>query len=523
MLLRYLIVLVAIAAMFCTSQIHADVDILNSMEQALMPGDLNKAHEKYADDCTNCHKFFGKSFQNDLCLKCHDHKNVREDIAKGKGYHGRIPDIKTRLCKSCHREHIGRDATMTLFDKQTFNHDATDFVLRDRHQNLACKKCHKKDKEYHQAPTRCYDCHKDDEPHNGKLGKQCNSCHIEKSWTNFRFDHSQTRFALKGKHKAVLCRDCHPQERYQNLPRKCFGCHRNDDKHEGKFDQKCEKCHNVSGWINRKFNHDKDTDFKITGNHKRLSCEQCHKENPYEKELKTDCYSCHRHDDDHKGLYGKKCKDCHNTKSWRKSRFDHDKTDFPLKGKHKDVDCKDCHPGELSDEVPSNCHGCHKADDPHEGKQGKKCENCHNASGWLQKVQFDHGITRFPLLGAHAALACEECHESSNFKEAKHRCNACHAGDDPHRSRLGPRCQQCHFSNDWKAWQFDHDKETDFALENAHKRIVCEACHRVAITDEISLSKQCYGCHSQDDIHDGGFGRNCGRCHKADTFSEVDI
>jgi len=501
----------------------AEKGIFNKMEQALMPGDLSAAHEKFKDNCDNCHKFLGEYFQNDLCLNCHDHKNIAQDIKNKKGFHGRIPDIKTRLCKTCHREHTGRDVSIIFFDKQTFNHNATDFALRDSHLGVTCSKCHKPEEKYHKAPDKCYDCHKKQEPHKGKLGKQCNSCHIEITWQDFQFDHSQTKFKLKGRHQGVLCRDCHVRERYQGIPKTCNACHNSNDVHKGKFGNKCESCHSVNGWVTRKFDHNKETKFKLTDRHESVTCQQCHPKDPYKNKTPKDCYSCHKQQDDHKGLYGKKCHDCHNTKGWQKTSFDHSKTDFPLIGKHTDAGCKDCHPGKLDNKIPKDCYGCHKHNDPHEGQQGKKCNDCHNTDGWVGKVQFDHNISRFPLLGAHAALSCEECHLSSNYKEAKINCNHCHAGDDYHQKTLGSTCQQCHVSNDWKVWQFDHDKQTDFPLKDSHKNIVCDACHNKPVDGKIEISTQCYNCHSKDDAHDGGFGRKCERCHQETSFGKLKL
>ena len=501
----------------------AEDSVINKMEQALMPGELSAAHAKFETDCTNCHKFFSKSFQNDLCLDCHDHKNIKQDIKSKKGYHGRIPNIDNRLCKTCHREHIGRNASITFFDKQTFDHNATDFKLRDSHLGVLCSKCHAPNKKHSEAPQKCYDCHKKQDPHNGKLGRQCNSCHIEITWQDFKFDHSQTKFKLNGRHKGVLCRDCHPRERYQGTPQTCYACHGNNDVHQGKFGKKCKSCHSVNGWINQQFNHDKDTKFKLTEKHKLVTCQQCHKKDPYKNKTPKDCYSCHKFEDEHKGLFGKKCQDCHSTKAWQKQSFDHSKTDFSLLGKHKEVTCKECHPNRLDEKVSVKCFDCHKHQDPHEGQQGKKCNDCHNPADWIAKVQFDHNITRFPLLGGHATLSCEECHASSNFKDAKIKCDACHKQDDYHKQSLGNQCQMCHISNDWKIWNFDHNKQTKFDLEGAHKGIVCDACHNKPVKDKIKLPKQCYNCHSKDDIHDGSYGRNCERCHNVKNFTELNL
>lgn len=504
----------------------ARADIVDTMEKALMPGELINAHKKFEEDCTKCHEFFAQSRQDIRCLKCHDHKNVADDIKKKEGYHGRIPNVEEKECKTCHRDHIGRDAVVVLMDEQTFDHGQTDFVLRGGHLDIQCLACHKKDKKYHQAKRKCIDCHKDNEPHKGKLGKVCDTCHRESSWNDFQFDHSRTDFKLEGNHKGVECRDCHPQERYEATPTKCYGCHKRDDKHKGRYGKKCKKCHTPLGWANQKFNHDKDTKFKLSGRHKKVGCDQCHEAdvNAYEEELKTDCYSCHEFSDEHKGQYGKKCKDCHTTRGWAKQRFDHNKTDFPLKGKHEDTACSDCHRGEMfAEEMSTKCYDCHVQHDVHDGQQGKKCDDCHSEEGWLEKVEFDHDITKFPLLSSHAAVGCEECHSSSNFKDAKPVCGTCHIEDDTHKKRLGPKCGTCHNSVDFKAWEFDHDKQTDFKLTGEHEGKDCLLCHREVVEKEIELTAICYGCHAVDDIHDGGFGRGCNRCHNEKSFKELEM
>ena len=132
-------------------------DLLDNMEKSLMPGELSAPHAKFEDKCTDCHKLFGQEQQNQLCMDCHDHKNIAEDIKKKKGYHGRIPDIKNKTCGVCHTEHKGRQHSIVLLDKQTFNHHLTDFPLSGRHSDAPCQACHKKDKKtnkqkaYHDA------------------------------------------------------------------------------------------------------------------------------------------------------------------------------------------------------------------------------------------------------------------------------------------------------------------------------------------------------------------------------------
>ncbi len=487
-----------------------------------MPGPLAKAHAKYEKNCDNCHAPFKKTGQDKLCLDCHDHENIKLDIKDKKGLHGRMPGVRAKSCNDCHAEHKGRDHELVLLDAQTFDHGFTDFPLRDAHSKVACDRCHKKEETHAKAKSTCVECHKEAEPHDGRLGKVCNSCHRENRWTDFVFDHDRTDFKLKGKHRGVICRDCHPQEQYSGVPDKCIGCHRADDKHKGRNGEKCADCHSEAGWSLQTFDHDKDSDFPLRDGHKKVHCDQCHKQPGIKDKPKTACAECHRVEDRHKGRYGDKCQDCHTAKGWGKSIFDHDKTDFRLQGKHDKLRCDHCHTGDLyKDKLSVKCIACHKQDDAHKGKQGEACGECHNERGWGQATRFDHDLSRFPLLGSHAALACEECHISSRFSEADIRCFSCHRTSDVHKRRLSEQCQRCHFAADWKVWRFDHDKQTDYPLRGAHKGIRCELCHKSAVAKDLKISTVCYRCHGDDDIHDGEFGRACDRCHDDKAFKNI--
>ena len=181
-----------------------------------MPGKLSSAHAKYEKDCTKCHKRFEKGAQNNLCLDCH--KAIAKDIRANKGLHGKITDIDTRKCSSCHREHNGRDADIVPFDRDTFDHERTNFVLQGTHALQNCIDCHKPEDKYRKASLQCASCHKADDAHHEKLGTHCNDCHLETIWGEAYFNHAKTDFALKAMHRNVRCIECHPNERYKNTP-----------------------------------------------------------------------------------------------------------------------------------------------------------------------------------------------------------------------------------------------------------------------------------------------------------------
>jgi hypothetical protein len=396
----------------------------------------------------------------------------------------------------------------------------------------------------HEAFTRaaqsrlCLDCHKDiardRQLGRGLHGKRpdasksnCNRCHTEHKgrtadivqFDKETFNHAFTSFQLAGSHKQVACESCHkPKAKFRAAPGQCIDCHRQDDKHKGRLGDACQSCHSEERWSQvRTFDHSK-TRFPLTGAHVKVACSSCHANEKY-KGVPTACASCHQLQDVHQSRYGAKCDSCHQPEKWKTIRFDHSRqTKFPLRGKHASVSCDGCHKGDLyRDKLAMTCISCHKKDDAHKGQLGPNCQQCHNETAWRKKVAFDHDLSRFPLLGKHAIVPCEECHKSTSFKDTPMACVSCHP-DEHHQGTLGSNCALCHTPNDWKRWRFDHDKQTSFPLTGAHAGLTCAACHREKNVAKISLPGSCYGCHAGDADHQGNFGRACERCHNTKSF-----
>ena len=138
----------------------------------------------------------------------------------------------------------------------------------------------------------------------------------------------------------------------------------------------------------------------------------------------------------------------------------------------------------------------------------------------------------FPLLGAHAEVACDDCHQSAAFHDAGTDCAACHTSDDPHRGAFGKQCDACHNPSTWQSWQFDHDTQTSFALSGAHATVACDDCHAAPSNNRSSKdlfgkegstsSAECITCHRREDEHSGRFGKNCGSCHNTSSFSQIE-
>lgn len=512
------IVLLALIAVMAPYAGARGADII---DRIMSPGELSKKHEKLGDNCKNCHVAFDKKGQTARCRDCH--KPIDRQIIQRTGYHGRDPLVRSAPCSQCHEEHKGRNANLAAFDTENFNHAFTDYPLKGEHTRLSCSSCHKAGDKYAKAPTTCASCHVRDDRHKGRLGSSCENCHNETSWKAVAFDHQKTAFPLTGAHARVTCQSCHADERYRGTPKDCFTCHQLDDKHKGSNGKLCANCHTTAKWSAVSFDHNKQTRFPLSGRHAEIQCSACHKGPGTPQKIDMTCISCHRADDVHKGGNGEKCESCHTAKNWKTSSFDHNTaTEFPLKGAHSRVTCKACHTsGVFTQKIATTCYSCHQKKDVHKGQEGKSCERCHNETAWDAKVKFDHGLTRFPLVGLHAAVSCERCHLTSAYRDTSHDCVACHKKDDKHKQTLGPSCGDCHNPNGWRLWEFDHDKRTRFALTGAHSDLVCSACHTEKSDSKAKAKSTCISCHRKDDKHHGEYGERCETCHSTSSFGDA--
>jgi hypothetical protein len=503
------------AILLCLFAIRS-ADAVNP-ETLLMPGKLIAAHAQYEEECTQCHDRRDRSRQPQLCLACH--KDIAADVRATRGLHGRLGGAASLQCRACHSDHLGRDADIVKFSREPFNHERTDFPLLGAHTAVQCESCHVQGKRFSAATSDCYSCHRKDEPHDGQLGRDCGSCHDSLAWRRITFNHDNTAFPLRDKHKDVACFACHFGNRYEHTPQQCVSCHAPDDVHRGERGAGCGDCHTTTGWNTAKFDHAREAGFSLDGIHARLDCADCHRSGQLKAGLPRDCVGCHRGEDAHATRFGAKCNSCHGVEKWLPATFDHTRdTKWALQGLHAKVECHACHTAVVADQhLDTVCASCHRASDVHSGKLGTDCAACHTPEGWRASVAFDHDLTDFPLVGLHVAVPCEQCHVTRAYKDAGRDCVACHRSDDAHKGGLGTECAQCHSPNGWRIWEFDHGKETGFVLTGAHGKLNCADCHKQP-PSEVKLSSSCGYCHTQDDIHLGQYGRQCQRCHSTISF-----
>ncbi len=491
------------------------------------PGNLLggvSSHADIAGNCKACHAApWEADTMDDRCSTCH--VNVAAQMLVPASVHGRMMQIDPQAkCRTCHPEHKGPNALLTVLEGWRFPHDVARFKLNS-HQRTAekepflCADCHGEDVTQFDELT-CRKCHilKDMAfmvEHQVMFGENCLECHDGVERFGHDFDHNQFAFQLTGKHADVKCSQCHVMARtlsaLQLAKQDCLSCHANDDPHHGSLGPDCAACHTPDGWSPSTFDHNRSI-FKLNGAHVQVACEKCHM-NAMFKGTPLDCFSCHQQNDAHMGQLGRTCEKCHATAAWLPAQFDHNTTGFVLTGSHVNVACKSCHINGIYKNTPRDCFSCHAARDVHNGQYGKNCGVCHQTTQWL-RGKFDHNFTAFPLVGKHVSVSCMTCHRNDIFKGTPKNCFSCHAKDDHHNGQFGRNCAICHAPNDWKNIIFDHNTSA-FPLTGKHAQLNCTQCHTSA---QFKIPTECSSCHTEPAFHVGAFGTNCAQCHTTSSW-----
>ena len=469
----------------------------------ISPGDLSEGHAflEGMGNCTQCHTM-GKALSNENCMNCHT--ELKSRITAGKGFHA---TVKAKECVECHKEHHGVKFKLIRFDKEKFDHAVVGYKLEGKHASLNCEKCHVKEK-------------------------------------------------ITAKDVQQLS-DSRKSRTFLGLGTQCLSCHK--DEHRGQFKAECVQCHTMNGWKPAsKFSHD-NAKFKLEGSHTKVECAKCHKktlENGtvtqfVHLEFET-CRSCHT--DPHKGKFKQECSQCHTVTSWhsvKTAAFDHNATQFPLKGKHAAMKCEQCHPKNPKERNPSGdlgfhitrfkvCKDCH-ADAHAKQFDGRKdlgaCSACHTEKGFAGSTysNAEHRLSRFPLMGAHNAVPCIKCHQDGKVSAKSTKqfhwkedlvCTTCH--QDIHKGQFNGRmpngCETCHTTEAWDELKFSHDK-TAFPLKGKHADVQCVKCHKPVngIPQYTGLAKECNQCHADQHAEQfaGTNGTRCEKCHMEKSWKSL--
>lgn len=477
----------------------------------ISPGPLSEAHADLdgSANCLQCHET-GRGVSATLCYECHEALSAH--VAAGRGLHALAGHED---CKSCHIEHQGREFQLVWWGdagREAFEHASIGYALTGRHADLECASCHRRE--------------------------------------------------LIRADAAALAEEADLDHTFLGLSAdSCTECHR--DPHAGRLGaDRCTECHSTAGWKPATgFDHDR-TAYPLVGKHRSVGCEECHKPPPgattsaaadFRGLAYAACTDCHR--DPHRSALGGRCSTCHSPAGWTvaaSERFDHDRTRYPLRGRHRAVACARCHPGGPTRPLAafSLCSDCHA--DEHLGQLAggsppRDCAACHVEEGFVpaRYPLEQHQRTAFPLAGAHLAIPCTDCHQEVEaarvsrvtgkpplgrgdstriYRFADSSCTACH--EDVHRGELArwtadKGCTACHSVQAWQGVTFDHDF-TDFPLSGRHVGVACRGCHQRDGAESArfrGIGTACRDCH--EDRHGGQLSRECASCHGTQSWKAV--
>lgn len=464
------------------------------------------------------------------CLQCHNTEN-EHSVENLDGSAGAPP---VRGCNDCHEaphatrflrgvaslagwQSEGDCTTCHLVEHEAFSgigleitvqdHASSGFALGPPHDALSCGDCHDQGLESFdlrypgRAQEVCAACHED--PHDGQFddgqfASGCLACHDRLAFEPHEFDvaaHAETRLELVSGHAELECSACHelPEaggtRMFAGTNPSCDACH--EDGHDGFFasvteglepesDGDCARCH-TSGTFSKvaknRFNHLFWTDFNVAGAHAQNACESCHPQaltpdhtgRTFGRATETfgevtGCASCH--EDPHEGQFDRpdspavvdgrgSCARCHVESSFRSLErgFDHELwTGFGLEGTHSEISCSECH-------TPLPTRGA--GDRSFARAIGTNCSDCH---GYPHAGQFS----------IDGSTSCVRCHEAA-----------------------APAFQDL---------AFDHDTDSRFPLEDAHRLLDCADCHRpwtlgegLEVIRYRPLGMDCADCHGSSE------------------------
>jgi hypothetical protein len=556
--------------------------------------------------CAACH-LAGAGLDAEACTRCHT--AIAAQAAARTGLHGGMVAEELARCEHCHGEHHGDTAPLIpphafarvgFPDPAAYDHRHVVFGLTGAHARLACVRCHEH-ADAQQPPAggrflglsqQCTSCH--DDAHRGAFSADCAGCHGQERPWRLAPGFAHGGFPLVGAHQQVACDRCHATgtehdvaalRRTPQPARSCAACH--DNPHGGsdrpatalRLDEAtdCARCHDATAWANARPTAAQHAviGFVLRGAHAQAACASCHGDAHSARRWRgavpelAACASCHEHPHRPELMAAATattgpaagCAGCHRDeeRSFRDGSMPvamHAAAGMPLVAPHADVACARCHAGDtraarFPGRAASDCRACHR--DVHRGEfdldpRHRQCTACHLPTAFHPALfgVAAHQATRFPLTGAHDAVACGSCHRTvvdgvRSFRGAPSECSRCH--DDVHKgafdrpgrpTNVAERkgCARCHDTQAFApAAAFDHALWTGYELVGAHARTDCALCHQrpsagaggAAPRLGRAPGTRCSLCHA--DPHAGQFesagSTDCARCHDSSSFRDV--
>jgi hypothetical protein len=201
--------------------------------------------------CRDCHSHDFTVRVADTCSGCHRDRHSGEFGVR---------------CESCHDEQSWRPLL------QASAHRRTGFPLTGKHGLIPCQECHgnMRDRTFTRAPLPCIGCHRADYDRTrltsldhaaARFPTDCQSCHDTRTFSGANFQGHDACFRISaGAHRGIPCLKCHTSltsfaasGACNTATASCTGCHthecaRTDRQHQEVMgyecrDRKCYECH----------------------------------------------------------------------------------------------------------------------------------------------------------------------------------------------------------------------------------------------------------------------------------------
>lgn len=195
-------------------------DALPIWNAAVSPGPLSAAHAFLSNKCESCHTP-NRGIVAAKCITCH--ASTPELLMKpATAFHAHLND-----CRGCHAEHQGRNVHPIHMDHAVLMKIATEYLSKESPKQSVP----------HPASLDCQSCHAFQDKHQEFFGKQCSTCHSEKSWKIPGYLHPSST--------STNCSECHkapPSHRMMHFEMmdqsitgqkkarvdQCYMCHQTD-------------------------------------------------------------------------------------------------------------------------------------------------------------------------------------------------------------------------------------------------------------------------------------------------------
>ncbi|KTC80168.1 hypothetical protein Lche_2188 [Legionella cherrii] len=199
-------------------------DELSVWHTAVNPGPLSAAHTFLSNKCESCHAP-NRGIVAEKCITCHA-SSPELLMNPVDSFHAHLSD-----CRGCHAEHQGNKARPIHMDHGQLVKISLKYVLETEGPAQTDSP----------HPTRldCHSCHAFQDKHQEYFGKNCATCHSEKSWKIPGYLHPSP--------KSTNCSECHKAPPSHRMEHFAMVDQSVTEEKEARIDQ-CYRCHQTDSF-----------------------------------------------------------------------------------------------------------------------------------------------------------------------------------------------------------------------------------------------------------------------------------